>query len=120
MERLGHLQKKKLLGAIILDKLTICTPPKDEQCWKKPFLKKIREEYNVIFDGKGCLAVRILDSERDFPLVSLMIEDDGALHETDCRFSMYWADGLIKNLEETMKYCKKQQKKKQKTKETDQ
>ena len=103
-----------------MEKLTICTPPEDQQCWKESFLKKIRDEYNVIFDGKGCLAVRILNGECEYPIVSLMIEDDGMLHETNCKFSMFWADGLIKNLKETMKYCKKQQKKKQKTKETDQ
>lgn len=102
-----------------MEKLTICTPPEDQQCWKKPFLKRIKDEYNVIFDGVGCLAVRIHPNPPDSeypPIISLMIEDDGALHETDCRFNMIFADELIENLEKAQEHWKKQQKKKKKSK----
>ena len=90
-----------------MSKLTICTPPEDKQCWTKSFLKQIRDEHNIIFDGKGCLAVRIIPNpDSDYPSLSIMIQDDGMLFESKTKVSMYWVDELIELLEEAKKYWK--------------
>ena len=74
------------------------------------FPKEIREKYNIIYDGKGCYAVRIIPRDGMAPLFQLMVEDDGGLYSKDICFDIYWTDGLIKQLQDAKKYAEKLQK----------
>lgn len=79
------------------------------QEYTKEFLKQIREEDLVIYDGKACHAVRILPRKDENPLFEILGEDDGYLFSYDhpIKFDLYWTDGLIKQLEDAKKYWEK-------------
>lgn len=80
-----------------------------DQEYTKEFLKQIREEDLVIYDGKACHAVRIIPRKDMNPLFEILGEDDGNLFSYDypIRFDLYWTDGLIKQLEDAKKYWNK-------------
>lgn len=80
-----------------------------DQEYSKEFLKQIREEDLVIFDGEACHAVRIIPRKGRNPLFEILEEDDGMLFscEHDVTFDMRWTDGLIKQLENAKKYWNK-------------
>ena len=79
------------------------------QEYTKEFLKQIREEDLVIYDGKACHAVRILPRKDENPLFEILGEDDGYLFSYDhpIKFDLHWTDGLIKQLEDAKKYWEK-------------
>ena len=79
------------------------------QEYTKEFLKQIREEDLVIYDGKACHAVRILPRKDENPLFEILGEDDGYLFSYDhpIKFDLHWTDGLIKQLEDAKKYWNK-------------
>lgn len=80
-----------------------------DQEYTKEFLKQIREEDLVIYDGKACHAVRILPRKGENPLFEILGEDDGCLFSYDypIKFDLHWTDGLIKQLEDAKKYWNK-------------
>lgn len=80
-----------------------------DQEYTKKFLKQIREEDLVIYDGKACHAVRILLRKDENPLFEILGEDDGYLFSYDppIKFDLHWTDGLIKQLEDAKKYWNK-------------
>ena len=80
-----------------------------DQEYTKKFLKQIRKEDLVIYDGKACHAVRIIPRKYMNPLFEILGEDDGNLFSYDypIRFDLYWTDGLIKQLEDAKKYWNK-------------
>lgn len=80
----------------------------DQESTKK-FLKKIRKEDLVIYDGKACHAVRIIPRKGMNPLFEILGKHDGYLSSYDhpIRFDLYWTDGLIKQLEDAKKYWNK-------------
>ena len=80
-----------------------------DQEYTKKFLKQIREEDLVIYDGKACHAVRILPRKDENPLFEILGEDDGYLFSYDhpIKFDLHWTDGLIKQLEDAKKYWNK-------------
>ena len=83
-----------------------------DQEFTKKFLEEIKKEDNVIFNGAGVHAVRIIPrANASDPLVELIGEDDGHLFSYDERviFSMYWVDLLIKQLQEAKEYWEKNQ-----------
>lgn len=88
------------------DKYVVSAP---DQEYTKKFLKQIREEDLVIYDGKACHAVRIIPRKYMNPLFEILGEDDGNLFSYDhpIRFDLYWTDGLIKQLEDAKKYWNK-------------
>lgn len=88
------------------DKYVVFAP---DQEYTKKFLKQIREEDLVIYDGKACHAVRIIPRKYMNPLFEILGEDDGDLFSYDhpIRFDLYWTDGLIKQLEDAKKYWNK-------------
>ena len=77
-----------------------------DQTYTKEFLKEIRERDLVVYDGKACHAVRIIPRKNMNPLFEILGEDDGHLfsYEHHIQFDLYWADGLIKQLEDAKKY----------------
>jgi len=77
-----------------------------DQEYTKEFLKQIREEDLVVYDGKACHAVRILPRKGENPLFEILGEDDGYLfsYDSPIKFDLHWADGLIKQLEDAKKY----------------
>lgn len=79
------------------------------QEYTKKFLKQIREEDLVIYDGKACHALRIIPRKYMNPLFEILGEDDGNLFSYDypVRFDLCWTDGLIKQLENAKKYWEK-------------
>ena len=80
-----------------------------DQIYTKAFLKEIRERDLVIYDGRACHAVRIIPREKDNPLFEILGEDDGHLFSMDYPdvFDMYFADGLIKQLQDAKTYWEK-------------
>lgn len=80
-----------------------------DQEYTKEFLKQIREEDLVVYDGKACHAVRILPRNGENPLFEILGEDGGYLFSYDhpIRFDLHWTDGLIKQLEDAKKYWNK-------------
>ena len=80
-----------------------------DQEYTKKFLKQIREEDLVIYDGKACHAVRILPRKDENPLFEILGEDDGYLFSYDhpIKFDLHWTDGLIKQLEDAKKHWNK-------------
>ena len=82
---------------------SVCAP---EQTYTEEFLKQIREEDLVVYDGNACHAVRIIPRKGMNPLFEILGEDDGQLFTYDhqVRFDMSWTDGLIKQLEDAKKY----------------
>ena len=80
-----------------------------DQEYTKKFLKQIRKEDLVIYDGKACHAVRILPRKDENPLFEILGEDDGYLFSYDhpIKFDLHWTDGLIKQLEDAKKYWNK-------------
>lgn len=54
-----------------------------DQEYTKEFLKQIREEDLVIYDGKACHAVRIIPRKDMNPLFEILGEDDGNLFSYD-------------------------------------
>ena len=80
-----------------------------DQEYTKEFLKQIRKEDLVIYDGKACHAVRIIPRKDMNPLFEILGEDDGNLFSYDypIRFDLYWTNGLIKQLEDAKKYWNK-------------
>ncbi len=80
-----------------------------DQVYTKEFLKEIREEDLVIYDGKACHAVRIIPRKNMNPLFEILGEDDGHLFSYDhsIDFDLYWVDGLIKQLEDAKRYWEK-------------
>ena len=90
-----------------MERMIISTPREDEQFWTDRFLKEIKKKYNIIFDGHGCYAIRVIPRENANPLFAIMSEDDGALYETDVVFDAEWTDSFIKCLENAKEYCKK-------------
>lgn len=79
------------------------------QEYTKEFLRQIRENDLVIYDGKACHAVRIIPRKGINPLFEILGEDDGHLFSYDhpVEFDLYWVDGLIKQLENAKKYWEK-------------
>lgn len=77
-----------------------------DQTYTKEFLRKIRKEDLVVYDGKACHAVRIIPRVEMNPLFEILGEDDGCLfsYNHDITFDMSWTDGLIKQLEEAKIY----------------
>ena len=96
----------ELRGVIIKDKYFASAPYQE---YTKKFLKQIREEDLVIYDGKACHAVRILPRKDENPLFEILGEDDGYLFSYDhpIKFDLHWTDGLIKQLEDAKKYWNK-------------
>lgn len=94
-----------------------------DQSFTKEFLKKIREQDLVIYDGRACHAIRIIPRRGMNPLFEILGEDDGHLfsYNHPVQFDLYWTDGLIKQLEDAKKYWEKIKDKYQYTKyiETD-
>lgn len=88
------------------DKYAVSAP---DQEYTKKFLKQIREEDLVIYDGKACHAVRIIPRKDMNPLFEILGEDDGNLfsYGHPVKFDLYWTDGLIKQLEDAKKYWNK-------------
>ena len=82
---------------------SVCAP---EQTYTEEFLKQIREEDLVVYDGKACHAVRIIPRKGMNPLFEILGEDDGQLFTYDHQvsFDISWTDGLIKQLEDAKKY----------------
>ena len=80
-----------------------------DQEYTKEFLKQIREEDLVIFDGEACHAVRIIPRKGMNPLFEILGEDDGMLFSYDhpVQFDLFWVDDLIKQLEDAEKYWDK-------------
>ena len=80
-----------------------------DQTYTKKFLKEIKERDLVIYDGRACHAVRIIPRKNMNPLFEILGEDDGYLFSYDhpIQFDLYWADGLIKQLEDAKKYWEK-------------
>lgn len=89
------------------DRFYIFTPSEDEQVWTKKFLKKIKKEKNIIYDGKTCYGIRIIPRKEYNPLLEIMVEDDGGLYSTDVAFDLDWVDGLINVLQEAKEYAQK-------------
>lgn len=88
------------------DKYVVSAP---DQEYTKKFLKQIREEDLVIYDGKAYHAVRIIPRKDMNPLFEILGEDDGYLFSYDhpIRFDLHWTDGLINQLEDAKKYWNK-------------
>lgn len=80
-----------------------------DQTYTKKFLKEIRERDLVIYDGRACHAVRIIPRKNTNPLFEILGEDDGYLFSYDhpIKFDLYFADGLINQLEDAKKYWEK-------------
>ena len=80
-----------------------------DQVYTKKFLKELKEEHLVIYDGKACHAVRIIPRKGHNPLFEVLGEDDGNLFSYDhsVKFDIFWTDGLIKQLENAKKYWEK-------------
>lgn len=77
-----------------------------DQVYTKEFLKQIREEDLVVYDGVACHAVRIIPRKGFNPLFEILSEDDGHLFTSsrDFCFDMAWTDLLIKQLQDAQKY----------------
>lgn len=77
-----------------------------QQEYTKEFLNKIKSEDLVVFDGEACHAIRIIPRKGYNPLFEILIEDDGNLFSCrdDLCFDIYWANGLIKQLQDAQKY----------------
>lgn len=89
-----------------MEKYKVSTP---NQIYTKKFLKEIKEKDLVIYDGRACHAVRIIPRKNTNPLFEILGEDDGFLFSYDypIEFDLYFADGLIKQLEDAKKYWEK-------------
>ena len=76
------------------------------QEYTKEFLKKIKENDLVIYDGRACHAVRIIPRKSSNPLFEILRVDDGNLFSSkhEVMFDMHYTDGLIKQLEDAKKY----------------
>lgn len=74
-----------------------------DQEYKKAYLKILKQDYNIIYDGKACHAFKIIPRANSNPLIQLFTEDDGFLHATDITFDAYWAQPLINNLQSAIK-----------------
>ena len=84
------------------------------QVYTKAYLKKLREEDLVIFDGNGCYAVKIIPrKDMDHPLFEILGEDDGFLFslKNGASFDIYWTDALIKQLNDAKLFWEKNKKK---------
>ena len=85
-----------------------------DQVYTKAYLKKLREEDLVIYDGTGCYAVKIIPRENiDHPLFEILGEDDGFLFsmKRGATFDIYWTDALIKQLNDAKMFWEKNKKK---------
>lgn len=82
---------------------SVCAP---DQTYTEEFLKQIREEDLVVYDGNACHAVRIIPRKGRNPLFEILGEDDGHLFTYDHQisFDMSWTDSLIKQLNDAKKY----------------
>jgi len=76
------------------------------QEYTKEYLQRLKEEDLVIYDGHACHAVRIIPRGPKNPLFEILAEDDGFLFsvKNDLTFDLYWADGLIKQLQDAKEY----------------
>lgn len=78
-----------------------------DQIYTKEYLKNLRKQDNVIFDGEGVHAIRIIERKVNAPLLEILTEDDGCLQS--CKppmlFDVYWTDSLIDNLTEARDYA---------------
>lgn len=63
-----------------------------DQEYTKEFLKQIREEDLVVYDGKACHAVRILPRKGENPLFEILGEDDGYLfsYDSPIKFDLHY------------------------------
>lgn len=88
-----------------MEKYFVSTP---NQEYTDEFLKQIRKEDLVVFDGNACHVIKIHPKNSN-PLFELLGEDDGYLFSYDhpVKFDLYWTDGLIKQLEDAKKYWNK-------------
>lgn len=93
--------------SVVMGNKYFATAPDQE--YTEEFLKQIREEDLVIYDGKACHAVRIIPRKGANPLFEILGEDDGYLFSYDhpIKFDLHWTDGLIKQLEDAKKYWNK-------------
>lgn len=77
------------------------------QEYTKEYLKELKEKDLVIYDGRACLAIRIIPRE-DFsiPLFEILGEDDGHLfsYSSPIQLSLYWMTPLIEHLNEAKAY----------------
>ena len=81
-----------------------------DQEFTPEFLEQIKKDDNVVFNGYGVHAIRIIPrSNADTPLFELLGEDDGQLfsYEHPVVFNMYWADSLIRQIQEAKEYWEK-------------
>lgn len=80
-----------------------------DQTYTKDYLKEIRENDLVVYDGRACHAVRIIPRKNMNPLFEILGEDDGSLFSYDhpVVFDLSWTDKLIKQLEDAKKYWEK-------------
>lgn len=67
--------------SVVMGNKYFATAPDQE--YTKEFLKQIREEDLVIYDGKACHAVRIIPRKGENPLFEILGEDDGYLFSYD-------------------------------------
>lgn len=79
----------------------------ENQTWDKETVKQLKNEYNILYDGRGCYGFEVIPRERHNPLIRIYSEDDGFLHKTDIEFDIYWLKSFMKNLSDAESYAHK-------------
>ena len=85
-----------------------------EQVFTNNDVKEMREKYNVIFDPKGCFALRIIPSKSGDrnPIFQITAEDDGCIKffndpnpHSGFLFDSGWAENIIDLIQKAMDFC---------------
>jgi len=67
----------------------------------KEGIERLLKEENIVFNGNGIYALKILPRYGENPLIQMYSEDDESLYETNEKFDVYWIDDLIDVLNKT-------------------
>jgi hypothetical protein len=70
-----------------------------DQNYTKAYLKILKDDYNIYYDGYGCHAFKVIPRTHSNPLIQLFTEDDGYLCATDITFDAHWAQNLTASLQ---------------------
>lgn len=93
----------------------------EEQTWDKETLEELWDRYNICFDGKSIMPIKIINKDLENPMIVLGSEDDGTIYFERCcygkpedwiedeyknMFSAYWIDSVIEQLQEVKRRLK--------------
>ena len=74
------------------------------QIYTQEYLKELRDKYNIIYNGTGIYAFKIIPRKTTNPLLQLFSEDDGMLSSTNETFDISWTRSVIAGLQEVYDY----------------